>query len=132
MRSEGYNSYSPSSVKGETVALNIAAFEAISLSELETVMPWINKEWIDENPDTFKQMLYDCGLDVFNFPLDEQLNTHRNRFNNIITCKRWVCNERVDPAWVTSGYCSVEARDKSLNNRILNDLYRFKGLVESE
>ena len=69
MRSEGYNSYSLSSVKGEIVALNIAAFEAISLSELETAMPWINKEWIDENPDTFKQMLYDCGLDVFNFPL---------------------------------------------------------------
>ena len=57
MRSEGYNSYSPPSVKGETVALNIAAFEAISLSELETVMPWINKEWIDENPDTFQHHL---------------------------------------------------------------------------
>ena len=28
-------------------------------------------------------------FDVFNFPLDEQLNTHRNRFNNIITTWRW-------------------------------------------
>ena len=39
------------------MALNIAAFEAISLSELEAVMPWINKEWIDENPDTFQHHL---------------------------------------------------------------------------
>lgn len=132
MRSEGYNSYSPSSVKGETVALNIAAFEAISLSELETVMPWINKEWIDENPDTFKQMLYDCGLDVFNFPLDEQLNTHRNRFNNIITTWRWVCMSRTDRDWCESGYASQASKDRATGNRLLVDCYRLRGEVESE
>ena len=52
------------------MALNIAAFEAISLSKLTTVMPWLTKEWIDENPDVFKQILYDCGLDSFNYIVD--------------------------------------------------------------
>ena len=77
-------------------------------------------------------MLYDLGADVYQYPIEVQDVTHRNKFGNIITCKRWVCNERVDLSWISSGYCSVEARDKSLNNKILNDLYRFKGLVESE
>ena len=114
------------------MALNIAAFEAISLSELETVMPWINKEWIDENPDTFKQMLYDCGLDVFNFPLDEQLNTHRNRFNNIITTWRWVCMSRTDKDWCESGYASQASKDRATCNKLLVDCYRLRGEVESE
>lgn len=114
------------------MALNIAAFEAISLSELETVMPWINKEWIDENPDTFNQMLYDCGLDVFNFPLDEQMNTHRNRFNNIITTWRWVCMSRTDKEWCESGYASQASKDRATGNRLLVDCYRLRGEVESE
>ncbi len=112
--------------------LNICAIEYVSLSELETVMPWINKEWIDDNFETFKKMLWDLGVDSLNYPVEEQYNTHRNRFNNLITTYRWVGNSRLDKEWIQSPYSSVEARDKSLNNKILNDLYRFKGLVESE
>ena len=57
---------------------------------------------------------------------------HRNRFGNTITCPRYVGNERIDKEWVRSPYSSVEARDKSLNNSILTDIYRSKGMVEVE
>lgn len=112
--------------------LNIAAFEAISLSELTTVMPWLNKEWIDENPNVFKQILYDCGLDSFNYIVDEQMNTHRNRFNNIITTWRWVCMSRTDKEWCQSGYASQASKDRALGNKLLIDSYRLRGECESE
>ena len=112
--------------------LRIAAISYISLSEIQTVANWVTEEFIEENPEVFKKMLFDLGMDVYNYPWEVQNVTHRNRFGNTITCPRYVGNERVDKEWVSSPYSSVEARDKSLNNKILNDLYRFKGLVESE
>ena len=112
--------------------LRIAAISYISLSEIQTVANWVTEEFIEENPEVFKKMLFDLGMDVYNYPWEVQNVTHRNRFGNTITCPRYVGNERIDKEWVRSPYSSVEARDKSLNNKILNDLYRFKGLVESE
>ena len=112
--------------------LKIAAISYISLSEIQTVAPWVTDEFIEENYEVFKKMLFDLGMDVYQYPHEVQDCTHRNRFGNIITCKRYVGNERTDKEWIESGYCSVEARDKSLNNRILTDLYRSKGMVESE
>lgn len=112
--------------------LRIAAISYISLSEIQTVANWVTEEFIEENPEVFKKMLFDLGMDVYNYPWEVQNVTHRNRFGNTITCPRYVGNERIDKEWVSSPYSSVEARDKSLNNKILNDLYRFKGLVESE
>jgi len=114
------------------MALNIAAIVYISLSEIQTVADWITEEFIEENPDVFQKMLYDLGMDIYNYPCSIQNVTHRNRFGNLITCPRWVGNERVDQNWVSSPYSSVEARDKSLNNRILTDLYKSKGMVEIE
>ena len=112
--------------------LNICAIEYVSLSELETVAPWINKEWIDSNFDTFKKMLWDLGVDSINYPVEEQYNTHRNRFNNLITTYRWVGNSRLDKEWIQSPYASVAAKDKATGNRLLVDCYRLRGEVESE
>ena len=112
--------------------LRIAAISYISLSEIQTVANWVTEEFIEENPEVFKKMIFDLGMDVYNYPWEVQNVIHRNRFGNTITCPRYVGNERIDKEWVSSPYSSVEARDKSLNNKILNDLYRFKGLVESE
>lgn len=114
------------------MTIQIAAVCYVSLSEIQTVASWVTEEFIEENPDVFQKMLFDLGMDVYQYPIEMQEVTHRNRFGNIITCKRWVGNERVDLDWVASGYCSVEARDKSLNNRILIDLYKCKGMVEIE
>jgi len=56
--------------------------------------------------------------------------THRNRFGAVITCARWVGDERIDKEYVQSNFASQAAKDKSLNNRMLNDLYKQKGMVE--
>lgn len=112
--------------------ISIAAIVYISLSEIQTVAPFVNEDFIENNQEVFKKMLYDLGMDIYNYPCSIQNVTHRNRFGNIITCPRWVGNERVDFDWVNSPYSSVEARDKSLNNSILTDLYRNKGMVEVE
>ena len=114
------------------MALKIAAVCYVSLSKIQTVVNWVTEEFIEENPEVFKEMLYDLGMDVYNYPWETQVVTHRNRFNNIITCPRYVGNERTDAQWINSGYCSVEAKDKSLNNSILTDLYRQKGMVDVE
>lgn len=114
------------------MTLKIAAICYISLSEIQTVDRSITEEFIQNNPKQFEKILYDLGLDTQNYPFECQEVTHRNRFGNIITCKRWVGNERGDPVWLSSNYASLEARDKSLNNRILTDLYMARGLVESE
>ena len=108
----------------------IAAILVVSESEIATVMPEFNLQWSKDNPEKFKQMLYSLGFDVNSeIECDEGL-THRNRFGAIITCARWVANERTDSEWVQSRYCSQAAKDKSLNNSMLNDLYRQKGMVE--
>ena len=110
--------------------LQICAIEYVSLSELQTVDKTITKDWIDNNSDKFKSILFSLGCDIYNYPADEQYVCHRNRFGNIVTDFRWVCNSRVDQNWIKSGYASTESKDKSLNNRILTDSYASRGEVE--
>ena len=55
---------------------------------------------------------------------------HRNRFNEVVICDRFVGNERIDPNWINSGYASKEAKDKASSNKILDDIYRSKLLTE--
>lgn len=113
------------------MTLKIAAVCYVSLSEIQTIANWVTEEFIENNPDVFKQMLFDLGMDVFNYPWEVQEVTHRNRFNNVITCPRYVGNERVDQQWVESGHASYEAIAKSADNKILTDLFRMRGMVES-
>lgn len=110
--------------------LQIAAICTVSLSEIQTVAPWVNQDFIDNNKDIFDKMLYDLGMDL-QLPYEVQDVTHRNRFGNVISCPRYVGNERTDLSWIESSYASPEAIDKSKNNKILNDLYRLKGMTES-
>lgn len=114
------------------MALVIAAVSYISLSEIQTVDKTITEEWIEKNPKQFEDILYSLGMDTKNYPYERQDVTHRNRFGNVITCPRWVGNERICKEWVESGYASVEAKDKSLNNSILTDCYRARGMCEVE
>jgi len=41
-----------------------------------------------------------------------------------------VGEERQDLGWLDSPYASREAIDKKKNNKLLNDLYRLRGMVE--
>ena len=112
------------------MALQIYATVCISLSELQTADPSITYEFTQTHPEEFKKILYSLGIDT-RYPIDEQDVTHRNRFGNIVTCPRWMANERCDHSWTESGNASYEAIAKSTDNKILTDLFRMRGMVES-
>lgn len=110
--------------------MQIAALIYVSMSELAKVKPDITYDWVDNNKEEFRTILHDLGMNV-NQPIDLQGNIqHRNRFNEITTCTRWVGNERTDKEWVESGYASQAAIDKASGNKLLADLYRLRGAVE--
>jgi hypothetical protein len=103
----------------------IPAIRYISLSEIQKVLP--DFDYKDE--DKLRNILYELGVDL-QYPFDEQDVFHINKFNEKVNCLRWVGNERTDQDWLKSGYASKEATDKSLGNKLLNDLYRLKGYNE--
>jgi uncharacterized protein YllA (UPF0747 family) len=55
---------------------------------------------------------------------------HRNRFNESVVCSRWVGNERLDTAWIKSGYASRSAIDKASGSRMTEDVYRSRHETE--
>lgn len=111
------------------MALQIAAVCIISLSEIQTVKPEITEEWIKTNKDDFDKLLYGLGMDI-RYPYETQDVQHRNRFGNVISCPRFVGNERFDTIWCNSSYASCAAIDKSKNNSLLTDIYASRGEVE--
>lgn len=108
---------------------SIIALVYISLSELQTVEPRYNAEWAESSGDELLDILHGLGVDI-NRPVERQVVEHRNRFGNLITCPRWVGCERIDKTWIESGYASEEAIAKSLNNGLINDSFRLRGLTE--
>lgn len=123
--------------------LSIYAVVYISLSEIQKVSSYVTEDWIQKHPEEFKSILHSLGADCFNYPVDVQLpkksteaedefkvSMHRNRFGEMVSCPRYVCNERTDKEWLNSGYASTEAKDKSLRNKLLTDSYRLRGMVE--
>lgn len=111
--------------------LEIIALSYISFSELQKVDNTITPEWAENNTEEFNKTLYSLGMDT-SIPYDWQRNIpHRNRFNEVVTCDRIVGNELTTKEWIHSGHASQEAIDKASRSRLLVDLYRQKGLVES-
>lgn len=106
----------------------IPAIIQISLSEIQKVKPHVTKEWIESNQGEFMQMLHSLGADI-TYNVTEEYNQHRNRFEEVVTTYRWVCEERRDDSWLTSGYASEAAIDRGLDNQLLNDCYRLRGIV---
>ena len=109
--------------------MNIVALCIVSSSELWTVDNKYTEEYLEQNPEELQTILNSLGMNIRS-PIEVQELTHRNRFNNIVTCKRWVGNERVDKEWINSGYASQEAKDKATGSKMLADLYRLRGCVE--
>lgn len=110
--------------------MGIAAIRIVSESEIATVKEGFNAQWALDNPKEFNNMLFDLGIDIKSAVEVQEGLTHRNGFGNIITCTRWVGSERVDLVWVRSGYASQEAKDKATGSRMLEDLYRQRGMTE--
>lgn len=108
---------------------SIVALCIISESEIVKVMPEYSADF-EKDELKFKLFLYSCGVDIEK-PFFRQDNLqHRNRLNEVVVCSRWVGEERLDEAWLTSGYASKEALDKASGSKILEDLYRSKNLTQ--
>lgn len=108
----------------------IIALREVSLSELYKVDTKYTEKYAQENPDTFKWLLFDLGIDI-NQHYEHQFNTHRNRFNEVYTGSRWVGLERSDKQWCESGHASQAVLDKVKGSKLLTDLYAQKGLTAS-
>lgn len=108
----------------------IVAYIAVSESELFFLYPNYTYELSSENPHLFKSLLWRLGLDS-TLPWSIQENIiHRNRFNQVTQCTRFMGEERQDKEWLESGYASREALDKASGNKILEDLYRIKNCTK--
>lgn len=108
----------------------IVADIIISESEIAKVMPEYSYELEEKEPEKFKEIMYSLGMDVNQIYLRQDAIQHRNRFNEVVVCSRWVGRERIDNDWLTSGYASKQAIDKASGSKILESLYREKCLTE--
>lgn len=113
------------------MALKIIALKYISLSEVQKVQPKYTSKCIENNKDEFLNVLHELGCDINEYVMVQHDIQHRNIFNEIVTCDRYVCDERTDKEWLASGYASIEAVDKAIGSKILTDSYRLRGMVES-
>lgn len=108
----------------------IVAQVIISESELAKVILDYTAQYESEKPAYFKQVLYALGLDTsLVFHRQDGLK-HRNKFNEVVICSRYIGEERQDEEWINSGYASPEAKDKYTRNRMVEDLYRMRNLTK--
>ena len=108
----------------------IAAVEVVSESEIAALYPKYNYHWEEERKEDFLAILFKLGIDTSK-PFERQDGLqHRNRLNQVVTCSRWVGTSRLDHEWLNSGLATKEAKDKAQNSRLLDELYRSRGLTE--
>lgn len=109
---------------------SILALRIVSESELAKVLPDFSCELEIKHPVAFKAILHSMGIDTTRVIERQDGLKHRNMLNEIVICSRYVGYERIDDEWIKSGYASQAARDKASGSRLLEDLYRAKGLTE--
>lgn len=109
---------------------SILALCIVSESELAKVIPDFNCDIEQKTPIAFKAILHGMGIDTTRAIERQDGLKHRNRLNEIVICSRYVGYERTDSEWINSGYASQTAKDKASGSRLLEDLYRAKGLTE--
>ena len=115
--------------KASAYSSKILALVYVSSSEIAKVIPDWDEVKAMEDPAMFNLMLFELGIDP-KFPIEHQLNyQHRNRFDEVVICSRWVGHERQDKEWINSGYASKEAVDKAKNSRLLDSSYRSRAFT---
>lgn len=107
----------------------IVALCIVSESEIVKVMPNYSSDF-ENDTSAFNKFLYSLGMDIDKPMLRQDGLQHRNRLNEVVVCSRWVGEERLDEAWLYSGYASREAIDKASGSKILEDLYRSRYLTQ--
>ena len=101
----------------------------VSESEIASIYPEYNVSWLTENIEDLKSILFDLGMDTSKHFELQEVTQHRNRLGKVVTCGRYLGEERSDSDWLKSGYASPAAKDKSLNSRLTDDLWRSRGLT---
>lgn len=110
----------------------IAAYAHASESEVYAVDNEYEYSWFETTSPNYKKLLnilYDLGIDTNDYIELQAPVQHRNRMNKIVTCGRYFGTERTDPEWLNSGFASKEAIDKASGSKLLEELYRAKGLT---
>lgn len=115
--------------KGSSYSSKILALVYISSSEINKIIPGWDESFCTEHSTLFSEMLRELGMDTSK-PIEQQENLqHRNRFDEVVICTRWVGHERSDAEWIKSGYASQEALDRNKNSRLLDSSYRNRLLT---
>ena len=104
----------------------IVALCIISESEIIKVLEDYDASIEDTQPTKFKLMLHSLGMDISKPYQRQDGLQHRNRFNEIVVCSRWVGDERTDEQWIKGGYASRAAIDKASGSKLTEDLYRAR------
>lgn len=107
----------------------IAAVVHVSESEIAYAFPNYNANWETEKPSYFEQVLWNFGLDTSKSYQRQDAVWHRNKMQNVVFCSRWYGVERSDEEYLNSGHASQMALDRAKNSRMLDDVYRGKGLT---
>jgi hypothetical protein len=112
-------------------ASGIVASVTVSLSEILRVQPYFTlkstRNSKGEYSSEFLELLYGLGADVQESIREDLSSTHRNRFNEVVTCPKWLCEERLDSLWINSGYASRAAVDKASGSLLVEASYRMRG-----
>jgi hypothetical protein len=108
----------------------IVACCIVSESEVVMAVPDYTSSYEQDKPEVLSKVLFDFGMDVSQEYKRQDGLQHRNKVNEVVTCSRWVGNERTDQSWISSGYASKEAIDKHTGSKILEDLYRERGCTQ--
>ena len=128
-KNESMRKQSKPNNKASSYSSKILALVYVSSSEIAKVIPDWDEVKAMEDPAMFNLMLFELGIDP-KFPIEHQLNfQHRNRFDEVVICSRWVGHERQDKEWIKSGYASQEALDRNKNSRLLDSSYRNRLLT---
>ena len=104
----------------------MSAIVIISLSEIQKVLPWITKDYVRTNLQEFNKILFSLGLDTSKNYEVQTGKTHRNKFNQVVSCDRYSGSERIDPEWIESRYSSREARNLASGSLLIQDLDMFR------
>lgn len=103
----------------------IVAMCIVSESEIVKVLPNYSSDF-EYRQTEFRDLLHSLGMDVEKPYQRQDGLQHRNRFNEVVVCSRWVGNSRLDSEWLKSGYASREAIDKASGSKLTEDIYRAR------
>lgn len=83
--------------------------KVISESELKRKFENWDTEKVLSNPILFNQVLWYMGLDTRHAVETQEGLTHRNKYDEVVNCIRWVGVERTDRDWLNNPHSSLGA-----------------------